>query len=103
MAIKLISGEECEHELEQIEAIIIEAQHLVGYPLNPLFESLIELGSIYARSEAYEKLFETIVIITDNREGELTAGRLLLVRGEQYLDHGLPASAIATPSGIFTK
>ncbi len=72
--------------LRELGDVVRASIGFIGYPLNTLVQVLTELGDVLGEREAYEGLFETIVQITTQREGELAAGRMLLRRGAQQMD-----------------
>ena len=49
----------------------------------------------------YDDLFETILRVSSNRDGEIKAARLLLIRGERQLSQGFRLEAIATLGRAF--
>ncbi|MGO9597433.1 MAG: hypothetical protein ACLP7Q_05370 [Isosphaeraceae bacterium] len=79
---------------EELRAVIRESGGLVGFPIEPLADSLIELGKYLGERPGYEKLFETIIEVNSQRNQEVEAARLLLKRGAQRLDADQPAEAI---------
>jgi hypothetical protein len=72
--------------LRELSSIVRESAPLIGYPLDTLVKILTEMGDVLGDRETYENLFETIVQVTAQREGELTAGHMLLKRGAQQMD-----------------
>lgn len=82
--------------LRSLRDVVMRCEGLVGYPLEPLVESLNGIGPILECSPAYDELFETIVQVVSTRDGEISAARLLLTRGERQLLQGRPIEAIAT-------
>lgn len=71
-----------------------QGEGLVGYPLEPLIDLLMELSKVIDGEKVYEELFETIVEVASARKGEVAAARMLLMRGEQQLDIDRPYDAI---------
>ena len=96
LAIKLSKGEGIDDELRSLQKIILKSEGLVGYPLEPLVEKLTEIGKLLEGIDAYDELFETILRVASNRDGEISAARLLLLRGERQLSQGRRIEAIAT-------
>lgn len=72
--------------LRELTTIVRESATLIGYPLEPLIKILTELGDVLGDRQAYENLFETVIQISTEREGELKSGRMLLQRGAQQMD-----------------
>lgn len=76
--------------------VVLRSEGLVGYPLATLTESLSEIGQSLEGLAAYDELFETIVRVASTRDGEVSAARLLLSRGDHQLRLGRPVEAIST-------
>lgn len=82
--------------LRELVTVVRESESLVGFPLEPLVRILTELGIVLGELPAFEQVFETIVQTTSRREGEVSAARMLMIRGAQYLDTNHPYEAIRT-------
>jgi hypothetical protein len=82
--------------LRKLKGIVRECQVLVGFPWEPLVTIVTELADILGNLEAFNELFETVVEVSAKRDGELTAGRLLLKRGTAQLQAGESYEAIRT-------
>lgn len=93
---RLSAKEPLDEVLRSLQDVILRSEALVGYPLMPLVEYLTEIGQFLEGMTAYNELFETIVKVASNRDGEVSAARLLLKRGEQQILQGRPVEAIAT-------
>lgn len=96
LSLRLAADQPLDDELRSLRDIVLRSEGLVGYPLEPLVESLTELGQVLDGSTAYDELFETIVEVASTRDGDVRAARLLLTRGEGQLSQGRPVEAIAT-------
>jgi len=96
ITIKLFKGKPVDDELLSLQDVILQSEGLVGYPLEPLVEILTEIGKLLEGLAAYDELFETILKVASNRDGEIKAARLLLIRGEHQLSQGRHFKAIAT-------
>jgi tetratricopeptide (TPR) repeat protein len=96
LGLRLAVGQPIDDELRALRNIVLRSEGLVGYPLEPLVESLTELGQVLEGSIAYDELFETIVEVASTRDGEVRAARMLLARGESQLFQERPVEAIAT-------
>jgi len=96
LAIQLFKGNAVDDELRSLQGFILKSEGLVGYPLEPLVERLTEVGKLLEGLAAYDELFETILKVASNRDGEIKAARLLLIRGERQLSQGRRVEAIAT-------
>lgn len=82
--------------LRSLRDVVLQTEGLVGYPIKPLVANLTEIGQFLEGITAYAELFETIVQMVSTRDGEISAARLLLTRGEHQLQQGRPVEAIAT-------
>ncbi len=80
--------------LEGLRSVILQSQGLVGFPLEPLVESLTEIGDHLGMYSGYQALHETIVEVVAAREGDVAAAKLLLRRGAQQLEADRPAEAV---------
>lgn len=89
--------------LKQFENIFERCEGLVGFPLEPIVQILIEFGDFLNERPAYERLHEKIVEMVDKRSGELSASRLLLQRGAQLLDSESPYQAIQSLGKALTR
>lgn len=96
LRMKLVSAvpEEVDSVLQEVQDVVHQAEGTVGFPLEPLIALIKELGSHIGDREAYGKLFEAIVKIASEREGEVLAARMLLNRGAQRLEANDPFDAI---------
>ena len=93
---RLFTQEPLDDVLRSLQNVVLRSEGLVGYPLEPLVERLNEIGQLLEGLAAYDELFETIVKVASARDGEISAARLLLTRGERQLLQGRPVEAIAT-------
>jgi tetratricopeptide (TPR) repeat protein len=82
--------------LRELTDVVLKAESLVGFPLEPLVEIVGELGDAFGESAAYDALFETVVETTSRRTGDIATARALLGRGAQQLDADKPYAAIRT-------
>jgi hypothetical protein len=96
LALHLSAGEPLDTDLRALREVVLRSEGLAGYPLEPLVETLIEIGYALEGSATYDALFETILSVASARKGELRAARLLLRRGEIQLRHGRPVAAVDT-------
>ncbi len=76
--------------------VIRDSRGLVGFPLEPLVDVIMELGKFLGELEGYQDLVEVLVEITAGRAGDVSAARLLMTRGTQQLNADRPADAIRT-------
>lgn len=96
MQLLLVPPDDRESIFGELKVVVEQSQHLIGFPLKPLVESLLVIGDAFAESEAYQDLFDFLVETTATREGETAAARLLLRRGEQQINANRPSEAIRT-------
>lgn len=81
--------------LSELKEVVHECEGLVGYPLEPLVNILLEIGSAIDDFPEYNELFEILILVTSMREGEVSAARMLLKRGSQQLNAERPYDAIS--------
>jgi hypothetical protein len=82
--------------LSKLEKLIRGCNGLVGFPVDPLVEVLTEIGSLFEGRPAYDTLFETLVKISSQRRGEVSAALLLVKRAAQQMDADRSYEAIRT-------
>lgn len=87
--------------LKKLEKLIRRCKGLVGFPLEPLVEILIEMGSLLDGRPAYDALFETIVKVSSQRRGEVAVALMLIKRAAQQLDAERPYEAIRSVGRAF--
>lgn len=80
--------------LRELQEVVEESKGLMAFPLEPLTQLIKELGEAIGGEAAYADLFESILTITAEREGEIAAARMLVTRGAQELNAGRPYDAI---------
>jgi tetratricopeptide (TPR) repeat protein len=80
--------------LRDLTAVIDQCEGLVGYPLEKLADTLLDLGDYIGTQPAYGGLFEKITEVVAKRKGEVVAARMLMKRGSQELRAGRPYEAI---------
>lgn len=91
-------GDSIERALLETRRLAERAEKLPGFPFGSFAEILTELGNVptVGQSSAYAELNETIVAIVARRTGEVAGAQLLVRRGQQQLEHGFYADAVAT-------
>ena len=80
--------------LSELGDVIRQCEGLVGYPLRPLVEVLVEFGKVGGDRPAYNQLVELIEQVMAAREGDVAAARILVRRGGQELENDRPYQAI---------
>jgi hypothetical protein len=86
-----------------LERIVRRSAGLVGYPLRTLVQLATELGEKLEGLPEYERLFETIVSVETEREGEVRGALLLLERGTTQLEKDRPLEAIVTLGRVLAR
>jgi len=94
---------EVDRHLEGLREVILASEGLVGFPLEPVVESLMEIGNYLGTYATYDKLHETIVEVVAKRKGEVGAAHLLLKRGAQQLDSDRPVEAVRVVGRALAK
>ena len=92
----LISMPEVDGVLRNLQEVVLESEGLIGFPLEPLVEILLEFGAILTDRQSYQELFDTLLEVSEKREGEVAAARIRLRRGIQQINAGRPYDAIVT-------
>lgn len=87
--------------LRELRRIVREAKDFIGFPLRQLGDLITELSEYFTDSAAFELLFDDLVGLIRDREGELAGARLLLKRGSEQLDANRPYDAIRTLGRAF--
>ena len=82
--------------LRDLRQVVLDSEGLIGYPLKPLVEILMELGTYLTDRQSYEDLFEAVLKIAARRKGEVESARIRLRRGTQQLAADRPHDAIVT-------
>lgn len=80
--------------LRGLKEVLEKCEGLVGYPVEPLFEIVHELGGLFPDNAMYDALFEKTVALAEKRAGQGTVGCALLRRGYQKLKAGKKYEAI---------
>jgi len=94
MQVVLSAPEHMDSVLRELKDVVRQSKGLVGFPLKPLVEILIELGGVFGDRPGYEEVFDTVLEVASAREQETVAARILLKRGAQQLDEDRPYEAI---------
>jgi hypothetical protein len=80
--------------LDDLAALIAEAEPLAGYPLLPLINLLIELEEVLDDIPGYRRLFKQIVDIAGTRKNDIVAAQMLVKSGQKQLLRDRPKQAI---------
>lgn len=85
--LKRILGEFCK--------VFEECRGLVNFPVTSLVEILMELGEYFSDDPNFDELFESVLLLSQERESRAASGRMLLTRGKQKLFRGKHYEAIS--------
>jgi hypothetical protein len=85
---------ELKRVLEEFREVFTEGEGLVNFPIARLIEILMELGKYLPDDPGFDELFESVLLLSQKREGRATSGRMLLTRGKQKLFSGNRYEAI---------
>lgn len=91
--VKLLLGQDSNKLLEELTSIITESDGVLDFSLDTISRIIMETAPKMEESPAFDKLFETIVAMTNNRKQEIVSANLLLTRGKQLIDKK-PFSAV---------
>jgi hypothetical protein len=76
-------------------SIFNKSQGLLDFPVKNFIDILMELGDLLPDDPEFDKLYESVLEVTRERENRAVSGRMLLRRGVQKLDGGKPYEAIS--------
>ena len=88
------SGESMDKTLANLKEVVEESRNLVGFPFKPLVQVLTEIGEAFEESPEYDGLFQTILKVTEERDGETAAAKLSLNRAEKLIELERPYEVI---------
>lgn len=89
------SKQSLDKTLSELKEVVIQSKNLVGFPFKPLIQVLTEVaGEALEDSPEYGDLFQTIINVTKERDGEVASARLSLNRAERLIDLNRPYEAI---------
>lgn len=80
--------------LGEFREIFEQGKGLVNFPVTPLIKILMELGEYLPNDLDFDELFESVLLLSQERESRATSGRMLLTRGTQKLSSGNHYEAI---------
>lgn len=78
----------------EFRKVFEEGKGLVNFPVAPLIKILMELGEYLPDGPGFDELFESVLLLSQERESRATSGRMLLRRGKQKLLSGKRYEAI---------
>ena len=85
---------EVDDVLSDLREVVLDSEGLIGFPLEPLVNILLELGAYLTDRQSYQRLFDTLLEVSERREGEVAVARIRLRRGAQQIDSDRPYDAI---------
>jgi hypothetical protein len=88
------SSEKRGHVLGEFQTIFEESKGRIDFPARQLIELIMEIGDLFSDDAAFDRTFETVLGLAQERDSRETAGRMLLQRGMQLLEHHRPYEAI---------
>ena len=91
-----LSMDEADDVLNDLRQVVIDSEGLIGFPLEPQVNLLIELGNHLGDRQSYQELFDTVLEVWERRKGEAASARLRLRHGAQQISTGRPYDAIVT-------
>lgn len=80
--------------LIELRKALARSRGLAEYPLQTITRAVKELGNVMPDNEEYDKLFELVIRLTEQRTSEGEAGIILIERGGQKLRAGKTYDAI---------
>ncbi|WP_371367787.1 hypothetical protein SRRS_15980 [Sporomusa rhizae] len=84
--VKLLLGQDSNKLLEELASIITESHGVLDFSLDTISRIIMEIAPRMEESPGFDKLFETIVAMTNNRKQEIVSAKLLLTRGKQLVN-----------------
>ena len=81
---------EVDDVLGDLRVVVLDSEGLIGFPLEPLVDILLEFGTYLTDRQSYQELFDTLLEVSTRREGEVASARIRLRRGAQQLDADRP-------------
>ena len=88
--------EERQQVLADFQTVFEQSKGLVDFPTRELIDLVTEIGELFPLDTAFENIFEAVLALAQERDGQATAGRMLLRRGTQLLEQHQPYEAIRT-------
>lgn len=73
---------------EEFQDIFAQSERLVNFPVASLIDILMELGKYLTDDPNFDELFESVLLVAQQRESKATSGRMLLARGREKFISG---------------
>lgn len=70
----------------ELNRIVRESEHLVGYSVVTLLRLIEEFGELYATEPAYEELLDLVAGVTERRNGDISAAHIWLRQGARQAE-----------------
>jgi hypothetical protein len=86
--------EELRRVLDEFRNIFDQSKGLIDFPALQFVDILMQLGEHFPKDESFDGLFESVLLVTRERESRTVSGRMLLRRGIQKLKGNQPYEAI---------
>ncbi len=80
--------------LNEFHVVFERSKGLVSFPVNSLIKILMEVGEYFPDNPGFDELFESVLLLSKERESRATSGHMLLKRGNQKLVKGNRYEAI---------
>ena len=80
--------------LSEFDSIFAQSKGLINFPARDLIDLLMELGEVFPLPGVFDDIFEPALAVAQERDSRATAGRMLLRRGIQKLEHGRRYEAV---------
>ena len=79
---------ESQRIFKQLQEVFLSSEGLINFPIDSLIKILMELGENLTDDPGFDELFETLLLVSQQRESKATSGGMLLKRGSQKFRNG---------------
>src|SRR5262249_22922185 len=86
--------QELKKVLTEFRTVFEQSKGLLNFPTRKLIDLIMEIGDVFPIDNTFDEIFEAVLVLAQERDSSATAGRMLLRRGMQKLDHDQPYEAI---------
>ncbi|HZK55571.1 MAG TPA: hypothetical protein VFC84_15480 [Desulfosporosinus sp.] len=69
---------------QELGVIIEEARYSLDFSFTTIEKIILELSDFYLENPDFEKLFETLITLSENRAKEIDGAKLLFIRGKSF-------------------
>ncbi len=91
---RLHAGETQTQTLIDLKEVIEQSRGLIGFPFRVTAQIITELSDIFDNYPEYTELFEMLLKVIEERDGDLASAQLQLDRGNKLLSKDRPYEAI---------